>query len=160
MLAIDPLSWPGMNQAFIFSVLLTLVMLLGVVLYGRRRPSGRPTTWGGAVFGAVYIFAALFIAFGVVPHQWIDHADKELGWRKDKLLYGPFDILKPQALGGQFPFTISYQEVRDIIVVVIHVVFIALFAWVAVWWQKRGAKAAAAPELQTSTYGRPLVKSS
>jgi hypothetical protein len=160
MLAIDPLRWPGMNQAFIASVLITLLMMLGVVLYGRRRSPDRPGTWAGTIFGATYIFGALFIAFGVVPHQWIDHADKNLGWRKDKILYGPFDILKPQALGGQFPFTLSYQELRDIIVVVIHVVFIALFAWLAVWWQKRGQKAAAAAAIETSTYGRPLVKSS
>lgn len=160
MVAIDPLRWPGMNQAFIASVLIALGMMLGVVLYGRRRPPDRPTTWAGAIFGATYVFAALFIAFGVVPHQWIDHADKNLGWRKDKILYGPFGILKPQALGGQFPFTLSYQEVRDIMVVVIHVVFIALFAWLTVWWQKRGQKAAAAAAIETSTYGRPLVKSS
>jgi hypothetical protein len=29
-----------------------------------------------------------------------------------------------------------------------------------VWWQKRGQKAAAAAAIETSTYGRPLVKSS
>ena len=32
------------------------------------------------MFGAVYAFGVMFLAFGVVPHQWIAHADKDLGW--------------------------------------------------------------------------------
>lgn len=157
MLAIDILRWPGMNQAFLFSLVLTTAMALAVVPYGKRRPLGRPTTWGEAMVGSVYVFFAMFLAFGVVPHQFIDHADKELGWRKDKLVYGPFDILNAQANGGNFPFTISYEAVRDIIVVVIHAYFIGLMIWLFVWWQKRGEKVAGA-ELEKSTYGRPLVK--
>ena len=157
MLAIDILRWPGMNQAFLFSLVLTTAMALAVVPYGKRRPLGRPATWGEAMVGSVYVFFAMFLAFGVVPHQFIDHADKELGWRKDKLVYGPFDILNAQANGGNFPFTISYEAVRDIIVVVIHAYFIGLMIWLFVWWQKRGEKVAGA-ELEKSTYGRPLVK--
>jgi uncharacterized membrane protein len=157
MLAIDPLSWPGMNQAFLTSFGLTLLMVLAAFLYGRRRDPGARLTWGGAMLASVYLFAVFFLAFGVVPHQWLDHADKELGWRKDKLLLGPFDILKPDTQGGSFPITISYQEVRDVIVVLIHVVFIGLFIWFAAWWQKRG-RAKPAPELEVSTYGRPLVR--
>jgi hypothetical protein len=100
----------------------------------------------------------LFLAFGVVPHQFLDHADKDLGWRKDKLLLGPFDILKPKAFGGNFPMTVSYEAVRDILAVVIHVYFIALMIFLFVWWQKRGERGA--KEIEVSTYGRPLVKKS
>jgi len=157
MLAIDILRWPGMNQAFLFSLILTTAMALAVVPYGKRRPLGRPTTWGEAMVGSVYVFFAMFLAFGVVPHQFIDHADKELGWRKDKLVYGPFDLLNAKANGGNFPFTISYEAVRDIVVVVIHAYFIGLMIWLFVWWQKRGEKPAGA-EIEKSTYGRPLVK--
>ena len=157
MLAIDILRWPGMNQAFLFSLIVTTAMALAVIPYGKRRPLGRPTTWGEAMMGSVYVFFAMFLAFGVVPHQFIDHADKELGWRKDKLVYGPFDILNAKANGGNFPFTISYEAIRDIVVVVIHAYFIGLMIWLFVWWQKRGEKVAGA-ELEKSTYGRPLVK--
>jgi len=157
MLAIDILRWPGINQAFLFSLILTTAMALAVVPYGKRRPLGRPTTWGEAMVGSVYVFFAMFLAFGVVPHQFIDHADKELGWRKDKLVYGPFDLLNAKANGGNFPFTISYEAVRDIVVVVIHAYFIGLMIWLFVWWQKRGEKPAGA-EIEKSTYGRPLVK--
>jgi hypothetical protein len=97
----------------------------------------------------------MFLAYGVVPHQFIDHADKDLGWRKDKILFGPGGILKPKALGGNFPMTVSYEALRDIIVVVIYVVFVGVAVWSFGWWQKRGQKIEKAP---TSTYGRPLVK--
>jgi hypothetical protein len=145
-----------MNQAFIFSFVVTTALALVIIPVGKRRPSDRTATWGEAMFGSAYAFFVLFLAFGVVPHQWIDHADKDLGWRKDKIIFGPFNLLKPQELGGQFAFTISYEAVRDIIVVVIHAFYIGLMIYLFVWWQKRGEVKPKA--LPTSTYGRPLVR--
>ena len=156
MLAIDVLRWPGMNQAFLFSFIITTVLALVIIPVGKRRPADRKATWGEAMFGSAYAFFVLFLAFGVVPHQWIDHADKDLGWRKDKIIFGPFNLLKPQELGGPFAFTISYEAVRDIIVIVIHAFYIGLMIYLFVWWQKRGEQKPKA--LPTSTYGRPLVR--
>jgi hypothetical protein len=159
MLAIDILRWPGMNQAFIVSFVATTLLALVAIPYGKRRDPQRKGTWGEAMLGSTYVFGVLFLAFGVVPHQFIVHADNDLGWRKDKLVYGPFDILKPDTLGGPFPITISYQAVRDILVIVIHAFYIGLMIWLFAWWQKRGAvAAAAAKQIETSSYGRPLVK--
>ncbi len=107
MLAIDVLKWPGVNQAFIFSFFITLALALVIIPFGKRRKPGTPVSWGEAMVGSLYVFGVMFLAYGVVPHQWIDHADKNLGWRKDKILNGPFDILKPKALGGNFPFSLS-----------------------------------------------------
>jgi hypothetical protein len=157
ILAFDILKAPGVNQAFLFSLALTLVLTFGALLYGKRRPLGTPVSWGESMLASVYVFAVMFIAYGVVPDRFIQHADKNLLWTKQNLVYGPFDILKPQVYGGWFPFTISYQEVRDIIVVLIHAVFFALQVWVWITWQKRGKKAVST-EVETSTYGRPLVK--
>ncbi len=159
LLAIDISTWPGVNQAFLFSFALALVLTLAAIPYGKRRPLGTPFTWGEAMLGAVYAFATMFVAYGIVPDRWIQHADKNLKWNKQKLLFGPFDILKPKVYGGHFPFTASYQEVRDIVVVVIHLIFFGLQIFIWHWWQTRGKKAAAASkEIATSTYGRPLVK--
>jgi hypothetical protein len=155
-LAIDVLKWPGMNVAFLFSLFLTTGLALLALPYAKRRPAGTPVSWGEAMLGATYVFALLFLAFGVVPHQWIDHADKNLGWTKSKLVFGPFDLLKPQANGGWFPFTLQYEAIRDIIVVVIHVYYFGLMIWLWSKWQKRGQTTS--KELETSTYGRPLVK--
>ncbi|MBU3716964.1 MAG: hypothetical protein FGM45_01500 [Actinobacteria bacterium] len=156
MLAIDVLKWPGVNQAFVFSFVFTTALALVVIPYGKRRKPGAPVSWGEAMIGSTFIFAVLFLAFGVVPHQWIDHADKNLGWRKDKPLLGPGGILRAKSSGGSFPFEVSYEALRDIIVVVIHAVYIGLFMYLAVWWQKRGQ--VQAKEIETSTYGRPLVR--
>ena len=156
MIGIDVLEWPGMNQAFIVSFVATLVLSLAIIPYGKRRPVDKPLLWGDALLGATYLFGLLFLAFGVVPHQWIDHADKDLGWSRDKVIYGPGDILKPESAGGWNPITLQYEAVRDIVVVLIHVVFFGLYIYLAVWWQKRGE--VKPKELPTSTYGRPLVK--
>jgi len=145
-----------MNQAFLFSFIITTALALVIIPVGKRRRSDRKATWGEAMFGSAYAFFVLFLAFGVVPHQWIDHADKDLGWRKDKIIFGPFDLLKPQELGGPFAFTLSYEAVRDIIVIVIHAFYIGLMIYLFVWWQKRGEQKPKA--LPTSTYGRPLVR--
>jgi hypothetical protein len=110
MIAIDILRWPGMNQAFIVSFVVTTGMALAVIPFGKRRKAGQPTTWGEAMVGAVYAFFVMFLAFGVVPHQFI-----------------------------------------------IHGIYIGLMIYLFVWWQKRDEKAAA-KELETSTYGRPLAR--
>jgi hypothetical protein len=123
----------------------------------KRRPVGTPLSWGEAMFAAVYVFFVLFLAYGVVPHQWLNHADNNLRWRKDAILYGPYDILKPKALGGNFPFTLSYQEIRDIVAVLIYAIFLGLHIYLWTWWQKRG-KAKPSTEVATSSYGRPLVR--
>ena len=158
MLAIDILKWPGMNVAFLVSFFGAIAPTLAVIPYGNRRPVGKPLSWGEAMIASVYAFGVMFLAFGVAPHQWIDHADKNLGWTKDKIIYGPFGILKPQSAGGWNPITLQYEAVRDIVVVLIHVVFFGLIIFIWGWWQKRGQRAATTTEVATSSYGRPLVK--
>ncbi len=155
-LAIDVSTWPGVNQALIFSFLLSSGLALLAIPYGKRRPIGTPFTWGEAMLAATFAFGVMFIAFGVVPHQWIDHADKNLGWNKAKIIYGPFDLLKPKAFGGNFPFTMQYEAVRDTVVVLIHVWYFGLLIFLWNHWQKRGRTKST--EVATSTYGRPLVK--
>jgi hypothetical protein len=158
MIGIDVLEWPGMNQAFIASFLGALVLSLLIIPFGKRRPVDKPLLWGDALLASTYIFGLLFLAFGVVPHQWIDHADKNLGWSRDKLLFGPGGILKPESAGGWNPITLQYEAIRDIVVVVLHLIFIGLYIYLAIWWQKRGD--VKPKELPTSTYGRPLVRKS
>jgi hypothetical protein len=156
MIGIDVLEWPGVNQAFLVSLVAAVVLSLVVIPWGRRRPVGASFSWGEAMLAGTYSFGVLFLSFGIVPHQWIDHADKDLGWSRDKLLYGPGGILKPESAGGWNPITLQYQAVRDIIVVLLHVLFFGVFIYLAIWWQKRGEVKPKA--LPTSTYGRPLVK--
>ena len=152
----DVREWPGMNVAFIASFVASIVLTLAIIPYGTRRPKGTPVSWGEAMLGATYAFGVMFLAFGIVPHQWIDHADKDLGWNRAKLVFGPGGILKPQAEGGWFPMTLQYEAIRDVIVVLLHAIYFGLIIWVWKWWQTRGDQPTT--EIATSTYGRPLVK--
>jgi hypothetical protein len=156
MIGIAVLEWPLMNQAFLVSFIAAMALSLAIIPYGKRRSVDRPLLWGEALIASVYIFGLLFLAFGVVPHQFIDHADKDLGWSRDKVIFGPGGILKPESAGGWNPITLQYQAVRDIGVVILHLIFIGLYIYLAVWWQKRGV--VKPKELAVSTYGRPLVK--
>jgi len=150
------LKWPGVNQAFLISFFLTTGLSLLVLPYAKRRPKGTPTSWGESMLAATFVFGLMFLAFGVVPDRFIAHTDAELGWSKNLVIYGPGDIFKPKALGGHFPFTMSYEAVRDILVIVIHVWYFGLLIFLWSKWQKRGESTST--EVATSTFGRPLVK--
>src|SRR3978361_2138934 len=99
--------------AFIFSILATLAMTSLLVPVAKRRPVGTPLTWGEAMLAAIWVFAILFLAYGVVPHQWLTWASNEMKWRSDRLVFGPGNVLKPKANGGHFPFTLNYPPVVD-----------------------------------------------
>ncbi len=138
--------------ALVFSVLLTFALAAGVFVYGTKRPVGKPLTWGEALLAGVYMYALLFLMYGVVPHQWLTFADSTLKMRKDAILAGPGSAGAMTWL----PFTITKQTVRDIIVTMIYIAFLG--AQIAGWslWQHRGKTKPLA--IETSTYGRPLVK--
>jgi hypothetical protein len=146
--------------AFVSSLLLTAILVGVMFPYRKRRPVGTFLTWGEAMVAATYVFFLMFWVYGVVPHLWLTWADNELGWRPDKLLLGPGEILKPQALGGWFPFTLNYLVIRDILAVGLYGVFLGLNIWLWSVWQNRGKVAAAVPAVAESDYGRPLVRKS
>ena len=147
---------PGLNVAFIFSLVLTIGMTLAIIPYAKRRPVDKPLTWVEAMLGSMYVFGLLFLAYGVVPHQWITHADSELGWRRDKLLTGP--VVGDKGILEVIPVDITYEAIRDVVVVVIYGVFLGLQIFLWVWWQNRGKRKAVPALPAASTYGRPLVR--
>ena len=138
--------------AFVTSVLIS-ALLIGVGVFTmKRRPADAPTTWGEAMVAGAFVFGALFWVFGVVPHQWIQWADSDLGWRPDKFLVGPGEIL------GELPVDIPYSALRDIGVVIINTVYFVTM--VKLWgaWQRRGQAKPVDETQPASDYGRPLVK--
>lgn len=141
--------------AFLTSLVSVIVISAGVMAYGKRRPVGTPITWGEAMAGSMIVFLAIFLIYGVVPHQWLAYADNELGWRKDKIFAGPNSV-STKSLSLDIPITISYESIRDVIAAGIYIV--ALGVQIALWamWQNRGKKKP--KELPTSAFGRPLVK--
>jgi len=141
--------------AFVTALVVTILLTVGVMAYGRRRPVGKPLTWGEAMFGSAVVFLTLFLAYGVVPHQWLQWADSELGWRKDKILAGP-QVVTNKSLSFDIPMTITYETVRDAIAAGLYIVFLGVQMVLWSMWQKRGQTKP--KEIPTSAFGRPLVK--
>ena len=145
--------------AFISALLIAVLFVLPLFPYAKRRPVGTPLTWGEAMLAATYAFFLMFWVYGVIPHLWLTWADNELKWRPDTLAadyIAGLGFLQPQEKGGSFPMTISMQTLRDIVAVLIYVVFLGLQMWLWAVWQKRGSKPTV--EVATSDFGRPLVK--
>lgn len=144
--------------ALVTSILVSLAMTMGILRYAKRRPVGTSLSWGEAMVGAAYVYFLCFLAYGVVPHQWLTLAENELGWRADRMVYGPGDIFKPRHLGGWFPFDVTFRTVSDSVAGLFYVVFLS--SQVGLWlvWQNRGKKANKGTQVVKSTYGRPLVK--
>ena len=155
--------------AFITSLIVLVALTALIFPVAKRRPIGTALTWGEAMVAGTYTFLVMFWAYGVVPHLWLTWADSELKWRPDTLLadYPFFGVrlafLNPVGKGGEgsgsFPMTITMQTVRDIIAVLIYVIFLGVNMYLFAWWQKRGTKTTTTTtEVATSDYGRPLVK--
>ena len=136
--------------AFVVSLVALGLAVGAIVAYARRRQPGAVLTWGEAMAAAAYVFFVMFLAYGIVPHQWLAWADNELNWRADKILYGPGDII------GKLPFTVTYQVLRDLVAAGLYVVFLGGMMFLWSMWQARGKAKPA--ELPVSSYGRPLVK--
>jgi Na+-driven multidrug efflux pump len=138
--------------ALVFSVVGLLVGIGIVIWQMRRRPLDAPLTWGEAMVAATFVFFLMMLAYGVIPHQWLNWADSELKWRADRILEGPNGII------ASLPIEMTYEALRDMVAAGIYVVMLGLQIALFAVWQNRGkAKPIALP---TSPYGRPLVKKS
>jgi hypothetical protein len=146
--------------AFISSMVVLIVGIGICLAVGRRRPLGTPVTWGEAFVGGTFVFALMIVAYGVVPHQWLDFADNELLWRPDKILLGVSSGgvefgTKAKEMSGSGRILVSYQALRDVVAATLYIVFLG--GQMVLWskWQKRGRT----PELEpTSRFGRPVIR--
>ncbi|MGH9265079.1 MAG: hypothetical protein ACRD1D_10350 [Acidimicrobiales bacterium] len=149
--------------AFVSSVII-LILGVAICLYvGRRRPIGTPLTWGEAMVAGTFVFGLMLLAYGIVPHQWLNYADNELLWRPDKLLvaFSSDGVVWGNAaadLGGTGRIIINYQAVRDIIATVIYVVGLGGHMYLWSVWQKRGRKKPGDVEAARSRFGRPVLR--
>ena len=126
-----PLEWPGVNMAFLLSFFGAIVLTLAVIPYGKRRPVGKPVSWGEAMLGV-----GLRLRRDVPrlrhraqpvdqPRRPATSAGHGQAHRRPRR-----HPASSQADGGWFPFTLQYEAVRDIVVVIIHVIFFGLFIFI------------------------------
>ena len=147
--------------ALVTSIVVAVLMAVAIFWYAKRRPVGTSVTWGEAMVGAVWVYFLAFLAYGVIPHQWLTLAENEWGFRGDRILYGPGNIVQPISQGGWFPFDITYRAISDTIAVVFYVVFLGVQIWMWARWQNRSQRAEARTQAalaKTSSFGRPLIK--
>lgn len=144
--------------ALVTSLIATALMTWGVLWYAKRRPVGTPVSWGEALVGSLYVFFLAFLAYGIVPHQWLTLAENELSWRADRILIGPGDLNEPEIKLALFPFDVTYRTISDSIAGAFYVVFLGGQIWLWSVWQTRDKAAEKSAEIVKSAYGRPLVK--
>jgi hypothetical protein len=150
--------------AFLSTVLVFILLLVPVVVLAKRRPVGRPITWGEAMAAGVYVFFILFWSYGVLPHQFLTWADSELNWRPDRIWFGPGGSVTVPLTGWVwetpwFPITTSAQVFRDIVVTLIYVGLLGFQIFMWAWWQNRGKRAEVTEAIEPVTqFGRPLIK--
>ena len=145
----DWLPWMRPAGRLIWSVVLFVIGLIIFFVLVRRPKPDRPATWAECIAGAVGVFGMMTLAYAVIPHEWITFSDKYLRWTPDKVLVGTY-LIKP-----------NYQQLRDLVVVVIYSVFFGanLLLWVK-WQQRLVPKPEPAVDegkvLRTSRFGRPV----
>jgi hypothetical protein len=148
--------------AFVVSFLILIVGTAACFLVARRRPMGTPLTWGEAIVAGTYVFALMLLAYGIVPHQWLDFADNELLWRPDRILLGVSSAglvfgADARDMGGTGRILVSYEVLRDVIAAALYGLFLGANVWLWSVWQKRGKKKPAL-EPVTSRFGRPVIR--
>ncbi len=141
--------------ALIVSTVISLLMAGAFALWSSRRDPENHMTWGEASMMSVYVFFVFFLVFGIVPHQWLTLAENEWSFRADRI-WDAWGLITAKSQGGWFPFEITYRVLSDSVAALIYIAFLTGMIVMWVQWQERAK--AKAPELPTSTYGRPLIK--
>jgi hypothetical protein len=151
----------NIRAAFVVSLGLLVAGIALCFYVGRRRPAGTPLTWGEAFVAGTFVFGLMLLGYGVVPNEWLQWADNQLLWRKDRILLAVSSKgikfgQEATTFGGTGRVLVTYEALRDIIAAGIYVVMLG--AQIALWsvWQKRGKRPKAA--VTTSDFGRPLVR--
>lgn len=153
--------------SFTVSLIVTAILIAIVVRVAKRRAPGTPLTWGEAFVAGTFMFALMLMIYGVVPDQWLRWADGGLKWRSDKIgiPMGPIPLGNKHHLlfadgitfFGRGRIIVTAQVLRDVIAAGIYVVFLVVQCIAWLWWQQRGKKPAQ-PAIETSRYGRPLLR--
>jgi hypothetical protein len=154
----DWLPWMRPAGRLIWACFLMAVGLgIAFYLYTRPKPD-RPATWAECMAGAVGVFGLMTLGYAVIPHEWITFSDKYLQWDTTKFVFRSHQDI--WFLPVHWPFNMDKKAVRDIIVVVIYVVFFGLNLKMFADWQQRGKRAAASEAKPLlSRFGRPLRRS-
>lgn len=154
--------------ALVTSLQRTIVLVGGAALVGHafllvlsRKPRDpeQKSTWAEAFGGAVAVFALMLLAYGTIPHEWLTFANSYLEWGDNTkfIFQSSQDML---FLPWNWPFSMDYPALRDIVVTGIYLIFLGANLKMFVMWQHRNDVKAPAGEAEAPTrrsrFGRPL----
>jgi hypothetical protein len=110
-------------------------------------------TWARAAFTGLLAWIELVMIFGMVPSEWLNLAQTDLDWSKQKifLTIPPWLVLGNEA-------SISYANVKDAISMGYHLVMLGVGAVFAYQIQGISKPSTKVEKPKVSPYGRPLVK--
>ena len=145
-------------------ILLGFVVLVAhmFLMIGSRKPRDpeEPATWAECFAGAVGVFAIMALAYAIVPHEFLTFANADLEWGDSSkfVFQSGREILG--ILPVNWPFSMDYPALRDIVVATIYIVFLGVNLKLWVMWQERHKVAAATDDTppKRSRFGRPLRK--
>src|SRR3954468_4587367 len=96
-----------------------LVIAVAIILWMTKRPKpAEPATWAQAMLGSLLSFLLMILAYGTIPHEWLNFSNAYLHWNASKLL-----VDSGQTIIGPFHWLdlkINKQAVADAIVTVIY----------------------------------------
>lgn len=159
-------SWHFFQPAgrLIWSTLLLVAIVVGAFIMAKRPKPAEPPTWAQCMLGAVFVFGAMLLAYGTVPHEWLTYGNSYLKWNESKFLVRSGQKLGPIRF---LNFDVNKRVLNDTVVTIIYVVVLSVNVYLFALWQKRPVRteqtdtaATAAPSEKVvgeSAYGRPVV---
>jgi hypothetical protein len=154
------------------SVILFAGIAIVFVLTRLPKKSDEPATWAQCILGAMFVFFMMTLAYGTVPHEWLNFAGSYLNFSK-----ATYVVREGQLPGNMPPFDIPKAAFVDAVAAGMYIVFLGLNVYLFAAWQKRkvaepaseeAVDATAEPagrfarlrrrEKRVSAYGRPVTE--
>jgi uncharacterized membrane protein HdeD (DUF308 family) len=153
---------PSFQRTIVLLGLGVLVVHMFLMIASRKpRDPEQVTTWAEAFAGAVGTFALLAVGYAIVPHEFLTFANADLEWGDSSkfIFQSGHEVLG--FLPVNWPFSMDYPALRDIVVTMIYVVLLGLNLKLWVMWQERNKVVVATDDAppKRSRFGRPLRKS-
>jgi hypothetical protein len=166
-------AYPGWVRPAGRLIWASLLLLIGIAIAGYlttkpKRPE--PATWAQTIAGAMLVWVLLILAYGTVPHEWLQFAASYLNWGTDTFALRANRFIH---------FDVNRQALAHIGAVIIYVFALTTNVVLFARWQKRpvaDTSTAAAPSdgdgevvdasrggwlrrrlRRTSAYGRPVT---
>lgn len=155
--------WVDDAARLLISTVATIALIATMAILVKRPRPAHKTTWAQAMGGAVAVWGAFVLTYGILPHEWLNFADAFLGWREDFIYRG--------GIYDSIPIDITGRVYRDIVASGIYGYLVFANIMIFSKWQKRplatigdaipdstDVPVDSAPKKKRSAFGRPVAQ--